>query len=240
MRYEENSRNVLSSIPPDYSYLNEKTQPIAQKPIVPQAKHRKIKIEFTTFPFPKNNMVDDSVPDRNLTRQQRESGRRRDAYPKMGVRVRDTAVPSILDPKYPKYLESTRMGFITSTPAENASQQKKSDCISLPYRRQSPPILLPLPSMLQKGITRTDYFEKMNQRDLQQNPLTKYGSLQTSCSLSSLETVSNDEAVFWKHVKQPDFSDLDRMMIQQPMVIFMMQKKAKNPYRLGMKGHHKE
>jgi hypothetical protein len=82
-------------------------------------------------------------------------------------------------------------------------------------------IALPQPSMLQKPL-RVHEYEEMMEKSKPSNLPRKI----TLEKASSSTSISVDDHVYFQHVRQPDFSDFDRMMIQKPVIIYMQKRKA--------------
>jgi hypothetical protein len=206
-----NTHRILPKTPSKYQFLDEitpKTDLSTVKPKVlaqhlfPHRKQR-VEIQFQTFPFPHNEKVPIDLPDEHLESLKRQSTRRREAYPRTRqVILREGSLPNILDPEY---------------------EQRPL----LP--RINGKLAIPLPSTLQRQIGISQYTDLVQQTTQPEKPKSSrlqreksFHSVQKSNSLLSL-----DEPIYFQHVKQPDFSDFDQMMIQKPVIIYMQKKREK-------------
>lgn len=203
----------------------------------------RIRLEFATLPFPHNEIKAIELPDLKLEKMQRESTKRREAYPRTGTFVlRQGDIPDIMNPYYDEYSKSP---FATCekpplsnipTIADGILTQAEPNFLpalrssSTSHLSDTKPAArpLPLPSMLQKPMRKEEYIEKVNAAG--QKRAAKLGRriLSKSDSLSSISL----DPIYFQHVLQPDFSDFEqKLMIQRPVVIYMQQKPVKNPLK---------
>lgn len=155
-------------------------------------------VKFNTFPFPHNEQIPVEMHDDQLDRLQNQSMKRREAYPRFGC-------TSIREGDLPDILDP--------------KYEQRPVIQSVRGR-----VVIPLPSMLQKPISVNEYL------DLVESKVKKPVKSKPSSTCSSLYNVStiSEHSNYFQHVRQPDFSDFDQMLIQKPVIIYMQKKREPN------------